>query len=200
MVISSPAACPEIAQSRLVEPMNVDQHAQKSGAHEIATLRQKRRQRAATVLQRTVSDAGRERHRAGFGAYTQMCKEAGQERVGRLVVDQEAGVDGHRGAIHRDRYGIGMAAQPQFGLEDRDGVAPIQQPGGGEPGDAGADDSDPHVRLLLISPQWAAAGLGEEKPAAPAGRSKPATAAWCYGGCSRLDQWPGPVRLGLAWP
>ena len=75
-------------------------------------------------------------------------------------------------AIERDRHGVGMAAQPGLGLEDRDGVAAIQQPSCGEAGNAGADDSDPHVMSSPGVPAMGAAGLGEDKTAAPAGGSE----------------------------
>ena len=183
----------EIAPAGLVEPANVQEHAQERGAHQVAALRQEGRQGAAAILERPTGDARRERHRAGLGGHAQMREHPGQERVGRLVVDQEPRVHRHGDPVERDRHGVGMAAQPRLSLENGDGVPPIQQPRGGKAGDAGADNSDPHLRILLPTPRWAATGFRDDKPAAPHRQVGPPSARSCYERGSRLDQSGGPV-------
>jgi hypothetical protein len=71
--------------------------------------------------------------------------------VGALVVDDEAGVDVGRAAVRSGQLvGVGVPAEAAVGLEERDFVVALQQVGGGQAGDAGADDGDTAATLRRL--------------------------------------------------
>ena len=70
-------------------------------------------------------------------------QESGEQGIGPFVVDEEAGVGGHRATGQVDGDGVGVPAWPAVGLEDVDVVALLaQEVGGGHAGDAASDDGD----------------------------------------------------------
>jgi hypothetical protein len=74
----------------------------------------------ARVLQAAAGAADRHAHLRGLGEHPELGEQPGEQRVGVLVVDDEAGVHADRGAGRwRDKVGVGVAAEPPVGLEDR---------------------------------------------------------------------------------
>ena len=141
-------------RGQTVEAQDVGQHAPERGAQQVAPLRKDTGQAAAAPLELPATRQlrlHRERHLGQRGCDAQLGEELHQQRVGALVVDQEAGVDAVRDAVERDVDGVGVPAEMTATLEEADAPAPaLQLLGGGEAGDAGADDGDAfHVGHLL---------------------------------------------------
>ena len=100
----------------------------------------------AVVLEvAAVGDA--EAHVRRLRGDAQRGQQALEVRVVAVVEDDEAGVHVMRGVLGVDADGVRVAARERAGLEHGDLVLAVQQVRGGQPGDAGADDRDPH-RLL----------------------------------------------------
>ena len=78
----------------------------------------------------------------------QLPEEGPEERVGPLVVDDEARVDGQTrvGAVPDDGR-VRVAADVVVFLEESDLVPAVQKIGGHDAGNTGADDGDVHTRL-----------------------------------------------------
>ena len=108
---------------QLVEARDVVQHAQIARPDHVPRLRQHGPKRPSGIFQRPVADADRERHRADVAGHAQMRKELRQQRVGGLVVDDEAHVDRDLALRRGHQQGPRMAAQPVRGLEQRHLVA-----------------------------------------------------------------------------
>ena len=204
-VRSSPSGgCLEVAQAGPVEARRMSSSMRtNAGRSRLRALGQQCFHRAATILQRAVGDAGRERHRAGLGRHAEMGEQPRQERVGVLVVDHESRCRPALDAVDgRPRRCWLWPPRRGLGLEDRDGMSAIQQPGCGKAGNAGADDSNPHEMSLLSSPRWAPPTAGRTRRRRPAGR------VWTHIGLIVLRAVPlrwinGVVRkhvhLLLAW-
>ena len=65
----------------------------------------------------------------GAVAHAEMGEQRRQVGIGRLVVDDEAGVDRDRAGAPRRLAGVGVAAEAGLGLVENDVVIPRQQPG-----------------------------------------------------------------------
>jgi hypothetical protein len=96
------------------------------------------------AARRLVADA--HRHLGVLRGDAELAEEPDQVRVGRLVVDDEAGVDAHGTQV----VGVGVPAEAVLGLEERDVVLALQHVGGGEAGDARPDDGDTLTRHGLL--------------------------------------------------
>jgi hypothetical protein len=83
-------------------------------------------------------------------------EKAAEMGVVPVIHDYEAGVDGCAGVGSvGNGQGAGVAANSRIFLEEADPEVVLQQPGGGESGDAGADDGDPGLGLTHVSPlRW----------------------------------------------
>ena len=92
----------------------------------------------------------------GWVADADLGEEAQQGRVGALVVDDEAGVDGQ--AV--DVVGVGVAAEPGVGLVERDVGGPRGDVRRRQPRHAGSDDRDPCVvgSCRAVPPEPSSAG------------------------------------------
>ena len=88
-----------------------------------------------------VADA--HRHLGVAGLHAELGEQPAQQRVGAVVVHDEAAVDAQVAVEGRHGVGVRVAAEPRLGLEQGDPVGPAQHVGRGEPRDAGADHGDP---------------------------------------------------------
>ncbi len=135
----------EVAQARPVEADDVQQHAHERRPQQVGALGEERFQRASSVLQRAIGDAGGEGHCRGLGPNAELGEQAREQGVGVLVVDHEAGVDRYHAGGRGDRDGMAVAADAAIRLEHGDLMPGAEQPGRGKPGDTGADNSNPHL-------------------------------------------------------
>ena len=146
--------CPRAAMrvARRLKRSRSRQHAEEARVEQVAALREHGRPgwcRSIRACRRPAARRlHRERHVGAARLHAQLGEQRDQARVGALVEDQEAGVDAVRrvdvavGARQRDVDGVGVAAEVVAGLEQRDVGRVAQRVGGGQPGDAGADDGD----------------------------------------------------------
>ena len=81
----------------------------------------------------------------GDAERTQQTLEVG---IVAIVEDDEAGVHVMRRVLGVDADGVRVPAGERAGLEHGDLVLAVEHVGGGEPGDPGSDDRDPHHLLL----------------------------------------------------
>jgi hypothetical protein len=186
-----------------VEPCDVGQEPQVARVEQVAWLRHDAA-RVAGVLEVAALAAQRPRHVGLLGLDVEDVEQAGHVRVGRLVVDDEAGVDrqpatvtvrvhavggrGHhagRGPGARDRDGVGVPAQPRLALEQVHLVVAVQQPAGRQARDARPDDGDPHGRPPRTA-SWSPVRSG---------RGRCGLAARRHGGRGRAARRGSPTRV-----
>ena len=101
--------------------------------------------RSARVLEAAGGVAHAEAHLRGLRGHAEPREEPLEGRVVAVVEDDEAGVHvvGLVGGVHADR--VRVAARLAARLEHRDLVVlAVEQVGGNETRDPGADDGDPH--------------------------------------------------------
>ena len=81
-----------------------------------------------------------ETHLGRLDRHPQLLEQSQQIRVGYLVEDHEPGVDRHPSPVFVHLDGVRMTTDMSLTLENRDVVAPPQQPRRAQSGDAAADD------------------------------------------------------------
>ena len=128
-----------------VEARHLGQHPEEAGAAQVPPGREQSAQaERAGVLQAGRLVAHRHRHLRRLRADADLGEEAQQRRVGALVVDDEAGVDGEDTAVRvGDVVGVGVAAEPGVGLVERDVGVLGRHMCRRQPRHAGSDDRDP---------------------------------------------------------
>ena len=131
-----------VARGFPVEAQQVAQHRPEARTQQVGALGEEAVQVGAGVFQRAAVQAHREGHVRRARRHLQVAEQRAQVGIGRLVVDDEAGVHRHARAPVRRVDRVAVAADAAVRLEDLDVVAPGQQPGTGQPRDAGADDGD----------------------------------------------------------
>ena len=125
-----------------VEAQDVGDHAQERGVEEVPPLREQRVDRGAVVLEPGALAAQREAHVRPLPGRAHRLEQVDEVRVGPVVEDDEAGVDGVAAPVPLDIHGGGVTADIVVGLEDREVVVTVQVPGRGHAGDARAHDGD----------------------------------------------------------
>jgi hypothetical protein len=103
-----------------VEPRDLGEHPQVAGAAAAQAGGRAGRAAPARVLQAAAGAADRHAHLGGLRGHAEFGEQPGEQRIGALVVDDEAGVDADRRA--RGRYhevGVGVTAEAGAGLEER---------------------------------------------------------------------------------
>ncbi len=150
------ASCEEVAEAQAsllggqptpalgVEAQDVGQHPMEARPHQVAALGEQSPEGGAGIFDTTAIDADAERHVAGVAGHAQLLEQLAKIGIIALVEHDEAGVDRPVLALPPDARRIAVAAQPGFGLIERDVVALPQQPSRRQPGDAAADDCHPH--------------------------------------------------------
>src|SRR5665213_436335 len=130
------------------------------------TVAPTRAQRAmATIL-------GRAAHPIRLRLHPQLGKQAGQQRVMELVVDDEPTVDGRWPTFDIEQVGMRVATQIAIGLEQRHLVLWPQQPGATKAGDAGTDHRDAHqARAFAIT--WVGTGFSAYTSPRPSSSRNP---------------------------
>ena len=128
-----------------VKPPHLDQHPQVGRIGGRTRLGEQAGQATSPgVLEPAALAADRQAHLGGLAGYPQLTEEAGQQRVGSLVVHDEPGVDGHGAAAGREHVvGVGMAPQARLGLVQTHVVPALQEIGSRQTRHPGADDGDP---------------------------------------------------------
>ena len=103
-----------------VEPRYLGEHPQVAPAAPAEPGGHADRAALARVLQAAAGAADRHAHLRGLGGHLKLGEHPGEQRIGALVVDDEAGVDTDRrpGGRH-DHVGVGVAAEPAVGFEQR---------------------------------------------------------------------------------
>ncbi len=160
-----------------VEAQDVGEHPEVAGACREAPLGEEAARAARPELHVAGPAGGRERHVARLRLDAELVEQAHQARVGRLVVDDEPGVDVDRSGrgVHGDRGHV--PARGRVALEDGDVVAvAVQGPGGGQAAHPGADDRDPHraaacARIVERAPHAGRGILGDLGEGAPGERA-----------------------------
>ncbi len=138
-----------------IEAQNLPQQGQVRRPDQVPALREEPVGAAAAVLEPAVAARHRERHVRVASRHAQLREQPHQVRIGAVVVDEEAGVERHASLRRGDDHGIGVATQPVLFLEQLHPMAAAQQVGGGQPGNARADDRD-----ALHAPQgWQYRGI-----------------------------------------
>ena len=140
-----PAPAARLGQDRAcqsVEPDHVREHGQEGGPGHIAALREDRRQRRAAPLEAATQVRQAETHVARVRRHPEARQEPGEEGIGPLVVDQEAGVGGNRSPGEVDGHRMRVPARPAVGLEEVHLVPVLQQVGRRHAGDTAPDDAD----------------------------------------------------------
>ena len=153
----------EEARGLAIEAQDVADHPVERRREQVAALGEQRVQRGAVVFQSGFLAAHAETHRTGLGFNPEFIHQGDEIRVGPVVEDDEAGIDGPVPAAEFDVVGMGVAADMVAGLEDGDVMAWVQAMGRREAGDAGADDGQPHdvapASMRRPSRTWAGRGL-----------------------------------------
>ena len=107
----------------------------------------------------------------GCDAHAAARPAAARSWVVAVVEDDEAGVHVMRGVLGVHADGVRVPARPRTRLEHGDLVLAVQQVGGGQPGDAGADDRDLHRLLLRATTRfgslWINSDAAAEQPRRP---------------------------------
>jgi hypothetical protein len=83
--------------------------------------------------------------------HPQFVQQGDEIWVGPVVEDDEAGIDAVVTPTQGDFMGMNMASDVVAGLEEGDVMVGVQAMGGGQAGDAAANDGDPHG---LVSQRW----------------------------------------------
>ncbi len=159
------------------EPHDLADHPPVRRSQQVRRLRQ-HAENPRAVLERSALRRDRERHVAGLGRDAVRVEQPHEVRVVPLVVDDEAGVDGHGAAAVLDLHGVGVSSEAFVGFEHRDLVAPGKGPGGAQPRDSTTDHGDPHVDSS----------------------SRSSSGAWSDDRCSRLRARPGVGCLAADRP
>ena len=127
-----------------VEARDLDDQPQVRRVRQVGPAREQSAQaERAGVLEAGRVVAHRQRHLGLLGRDTELVEEAEKRRVGVLVVDDEAGVDGQGALTLRHQMGVGVAAEAVVGLEERDARRFRGDVGCRQSGDTGADDGHP---------------------------------------------------------
>jgi hypothetical protein len=132
----------EVGLGGAVEPLQIDQHAPEGGTEQIALLGEQPFGAVAGILEPARVHRDRERHVGGLRLHIQIVQQGGEVGVVGLIEDDEAGVDRHNAFGRLDIDRMGVAAEPVAGFVQGHVVRLGQQPGSGQTGHAGADDSD----------------------------------------------------------
>ena len=125
-----------------VEADQVHHHGPEPRLQRVAGLGQQGQRVGAAVFQGAVVQRYAEGHLGRLRGHAKVGEEGGQVGIGRLVVDDEAGVHGHGSGDAHGVHRVRMAAQARLGLIQRDLVGRVEKPRAGQAGDARSDDGD----------------------------------------------------------
>ena len=125
-----------------VEAVDLEEHFPMPGAQEVAALAEEEVEAAAVVFEVGGDVLDAEGHFGLLRGDVEFLEEADEVRIGGVVEDHEAGVDGDGAPGFVDGDGVGVAAGVVVLLEEGEVVMRMKEMGGSEPGDAGADDGD----------------------------------------------------------
>ena len=125
-----------------VEAQDLAQHPQEGRAQQVAPLREHAVEVGSAPLQPVGAALDRERHVRGGGLDPQLVEQLDQQRIGPVVEDEEADVHAVAHAVQAHVHRVCVAAEVAARLEQRHTGFGRERPGGGQAGDARADDGD----------------------------------------------------------
>ena len=125
-----------------VEAQNIAQQRPVTGIQQIAPPPEKAAQAVAAVFHAGFRVGDREAHGGGLTADAELRQQRLEARIGAVVEHDKAHVHGVVAVLALHVHGEGVATQPGLGFEQRHLVVAAQIPGGGEAGDAAADNGD----------------------------------------------------------
>jgi hypothetical protein len=126
------------------EADNINQHSQMCGRKQQRSFGKERIQATRRVFDVRVETTDRERHLARLCLYRQFVEEPSQERVGFLVENDEAGVEGKVAAVEIVHHRVRVTAQTRPLFEDVDIVLPVEQPSCSQTRNPASDHGDLH--------------------------------------------------------
>ena len=126
-----------------VEPVDLDQHPPEPRAEEVLPLAEQQIETAAVKLQTVGHMLHAEGHVGGLGGHTQLAEQAGQKRIGHLVVNHESGVHRNRVPSFFHHHRVGVTADPVVLFKHRDVMRPAQKMSAGKAGNAGSHNCYP---------------------------------------------------------
>ena len=122
----------DLARGVAVEAHDVAQHRPESEFDDIASLGEQTGDAGAGIFEIASANGNRKRHFRWPARRPQMREQRLQVGIGRLVVNDEAGVDGRRPRRGRAFDGVAVAARPALRLEHRHFMPSAEQPGRGK--------------------------------------------------------------------
>ena len=125
-----------------VEALHLHEHPEEARVARVPQVGEHAAEPARTrVLQTAAVAAHGHAHVGGLRLDPELVEQPEQVRVRAVVVDDEPAVDREHALVGREHVvRVRVAAQPRLGLVERDVVVALQDVGGGESGDARADD------------------------------------------------------------
>ena len=136
----------EQARGGAEEARNVGQHSVIARLQEIGRLRHKSLE-GAFIFERTITHGNAERHVAELRRHIEGGEQADQVRIGRLVIDDEAGIDRNLLAVIINGNRVAVAAEPVICLIYGNLMARGQQPRRAKPGDTASDNGYSHSNI-----------------------------------------------------
>ena len=125
-----------------VEAQNVREHRPERRTQQVALLPEHRGQAAARPFEIGILQADGERHLGLDALHPERIEQGDQVRVGLFVEDEEAGIDWMGFPVHRHIDRVRVPAEARRRFEHGHPAMLAKQPGAGQSGDTGADDSD----------------------------------------------------------
>ena len=104
--------CRQFERRLAVEAQKFEKHAPETRTDQVAALGKQPVQIGRGIFHIAIAQRDRERHVRGRGRHAEVTEQRGQVGVGRLVKDDEPGIDGNRAIGSRYHYRIGVAADP----------------------------------------------------------------------------------------
>ena len=113
-----------IEQSRglAIESNDLEQHPVEARLQQVGSLCKQAAERSRAVLQAAVVAVDAEAHRRRLRRHAELAHQLDEVRIGVIVEDDEAGVDGMADAIQLDVDGVSVAADIVVRFEERDVV------------------------------------------------------------------------------
>lgn len=126
---------------RAVEAQDVAQHAQEGRRQRISRPGEQGAGVAQRIFDPPAVEAGAEAHVAALDRHVELAEEPAEVGIGRVVEDDEAGIDRLVAPAPGDD-GACMPAEPRLGLEERHPRMTHEREGRGQAGDPATDDGN----------------------------------------------------------
>ena len=117
--LARPTVFVEATACHAVEAPDVRDHAPVGDVQEARRLREHATRPERAELEAAGTAGVPQRHLRGLGLHAQLSEQPGEARIGGLVVDDEAGVDGERPSRCGHGHGLDVAARLRLSLVER---------------------------------------------------------------------------------